>query len=111
MAAMTHDRLLHYEILDGNGNADRFCHFIDNLGHERDIANLPRDSILVMDNASFHLTEAVVDMLEIRGFEYRYLPPYCPFFNPIENHFSQWKGFVRRERSRSTDELMNAINQ
>ena len=32
------------------------------------------------------------------GHRVLYLPPYSPFLNPIENMFSKWKEYVRRER-------------
>ena len=34
-------------------------------------------------------------MLELRGFEHKFLPPYSPFFNGIECMFSEWKHYVK----------------
>ena len=34
-------------------------------------------------------------MLELRGFEYKFLQPYSPFINGIECMFSEWKHFVK----------------
>ena len=37
----------------------------------------------------------VIEMLRLRGFEHKFLPPYPPFFNGIECMFSEWKHFVK----------------
>jgi hypothetical protein len=86
IAAMTSNALLHYEALDinDNGNAINFAYFVDDLAHARDLAGL-QDCIIVMDNVAFHHNLAVQDLMIVRGFEFRYLPPYSPFLNPIEN--------------------------
>ena len=48
-----------------------------------------------VDNGQFHKTSAVSDLIFQRGFYLEYLPPYSPFFNPIENTFSKWKDFAK----------------
>ena len=95
MAAMHNAGMTHYEVLDGNGNAESFAHFIDDLAAARDRHQLPANSILILDNVAFHRSAIVVEILELRGFEYRYLPPYSPFFMAIECMFSEWKHYVK----------------
>jgi hypothetical protein len=34
-------------------------------------------------------------LLELRGFEHKFLPPYSPFFNGIECMCSEWKHYVK----------------
>ena len=51
--------------------------------------------IIVLDNVRFHHSALVIEMLELRGFEYKFLPPYSPFFNGIECMFSEWKHYVK----------------
>ena len=34
-------------------------------------------------------------MLQLRGFEHKFLPPYSRFFNGIECMFSEWKNYVK----------------
>ena len=63
-----------------------------------------------MDNVNFHKMQIVVDEMAILGMEHRYLPPYSPFFNPIENMFSQWKHYVRQQSPQNEDELLVAMN-
>ena len=39
----------------------------------------------------------------------RYLPPYSPDFNPIENAFSKLKAMLQKAACRTVDELWVAI--
>ncbi len=41
--------------------------------------------LVIMDNLSSHKGQRVREMIEAAGAELRYLPPYSPDFNPIEN--------------------------
>jgi transposase len=51
-----------------------------------------------MDNLSAHKGERVREIVEGRGCELMYLPPYSPDFNQIEQAFSKLKGLLRRHR-------------
>jgi transposase len=55
-----------------------------------------RNSVLVMDNASIHKSERLVRACIEAGVLLRYLPPYSPDFNPIEESFSDLKAWIRR---------------
>ena len=85
-------------------------HYIDELAHKRDLNHLPADSIIVMDNVPFHRNVEVREIMTLRGFEYKFLPAYSLFFNPIECMFSQWKNYVKRSKSENINELHDAIN-
>ena len=52
--------------------------------------NRPR-SVLVMDNASSHRNEELVEMCHKTDVLLAYLPPYLPDFNPIKTSFSLLK--------------------
>lgn len=54
-------------------------------------------SVVLMDNASFHHTEQIVELCNVAGVRLVYLPPYSPDFNPIEEYFGQLKMYIRRE--------------
>ena len=110
IAAMTTTGIVHYSILDGNGTRERFLHFLDDLGHYRDEAHLPNDSIVIMDNCTIHHGVQVQEMLDVRGFQWKYLPPYSSFFNPIENMFSMWKHHVKIGKCDTEEELFEAIH-
>ena len=46
-----------------------------------------------------------------RGAELRYLPPYSPDLNPIEQAFAKLKALLRKAAERTVDGLWNAIGQ
>ena len=110
IAALSNKGIVHYEILNGPGNSDRFSRFIDDLAHARDAQGYRNDTIIVMDNVAFHKSPVVREMMELRGFECHYLPPYSPYLNPIESLFSQWKNLIKTLLPTCEADLMAAIN-
>ena len=70
--------------------------FIDDLAAARDAVGLPNDTIVILDNVAFHHSANVIEMLELRGFPYKFLPPYSPYFMAIECMFAEWKTYVKR---------------
>jgi len=46
---------------------------------------LPNGNVVVMDNASFHKSEKIQELIEAAGCLLEFLPPYSPDLNPIEN--------------------------
>src|SRR3712207_5662956 len=64
---------------------------------ERALApTLRSGQIIVVDNLSAHKGERVRELIEERGCELLYLPPYSPDFNPMEESFSKIKGLLRK---------------
>jgi transposase len=47
-----------------------------------------------MDNLSAHKGEEVRELVEERGCQVLFLPPYSPDLNPIEEAFSKIKGLL-----------------
>jgi transposase len=64
--------------------------------------------VVVMDNLSAHKGGRIKEILEGRGCELIYLPPYSPDLNPIEQAFSKLKGLLRRAESRTREGLIEA---
>jgi transposase len=56
---------------------------------------LPEESVIVMDNASFHRKGRLSCIAEKSGHQLIFLPPYSPELNPIENFWSWLKGYLR----------------
>lgn len=56
---------------------------------------LPPDTVIVMDNASFHRKAQLVCAAQKHGFRLIFLPPYSPEFNPIEKFWAWLKRFLR----------------
>ena len=71
--------------------------------------NLRKGQVVVMDNLSAHKRDRVRDLIEGRGCELLYLPPYSPDFSPIEEAFSKIKGLLRKAKARSRETLLEAI--
>jgi len=65
------------------------------LAAARDRLQIPADTIIVLDDIRFHDSAIVIEMLELRWFEHKFLPPYSPFFNGIECMFFEWKHYVK----------------
>jgi transposase len=71
----------------------------------------PPGQIVVMDNLSAHKGERVRELIEARGCELLYLPPYSPDLNPIEEAFAKIKGVLRKAEARNREALIEAIGQ
>jgi transposase len=65
--------------------------------------------IVVMDNLSAHKGGKVKEIIEGRGCELIYLPPYSPDLNPIEQAFSKVKGLLQRAEARTRESLIEAM--
>ena len=65
--------------------------------------------VVVMDNLSAHKVEGVRRLIEARGAQLLYLPPYSPDFNPIEQAWSKVKQLLRSAKARTVEELEQAV--
>jgi transposase len=72
---------------------------------------LRRGQVVMMDNLTAHKGERVKELIEERGCELIYLPPYSPDFNPIEEAFSKIKALVRKAEARTREALVEAIGR
>jgi transposase len=92
-------------VLDGPINRDAFETYVEKVL----VPELRAGDIVIMDNLTSHKGPSVRDMIEAAGAELRYLPPYSPDFNPIENAFSKLKALLRKAAERTVDGLWSAI--
>lgn len=67
--------------------------------------------VLVMDNLSVHKGERVRELIEHRGCQLLYLPPYSPDLNPIEEAFGKIKGLLREAEARTREALVEAMGR
>ena len=58
------------------------------------VASLRPGQVVVMDNLTAHKGGRVRDLIEGRGCQLLYLPPYSPDFNPIEEAFAKLKALL-----------------
>jgi transposase len=63
----------------------------------------------VMDNLSAHKGQKVRELVEERGCQLLYLPPYSPDLNPIEQAFSKMKALMRKSGARTREALIGAM--
>jgi len=70
---------------------------------------LQRGDILLMDNLSAHKSAHVRTLLEARGVQLIFLPPYSPDLNPIEKCWAKMKAALRAAKARTWDDLVAAL--
>ena len=73
--------------------------------------NLKAGQVVVMDNLSVHKGKWVRELIERRGCQLWFLPPYSPDFNPIEEAFSKVKALLRRAQARVLEALFAATEE
>lgn len=67
--------------------------------------------VVVMDNLPAHKVPGVAEAVGAAGASVRYLPPYSPDYNPIENMGSKVKAHLRSAAARTLDALGDAIDR
>ena len=60
---------------------------------------LQAPSVMVLDNAPFHRPGKLGELAAAYGHKRRFLPPYAPDFNPIEQSF----GLIKRKRRQAPE--------
>jgi len=74
--------------------------------------SLRAGQVVVMDNLlSAHKGEEVRELIEGRGCELLFLPPYSPDLNPIEEAFSKIKALLRKAQARTKEGLIEALGE
>jgi transposase len=73
------------------------------------VPTLRPGDVVVLDNLAVHKQPAVRAAIEGVGAHRRFLPPYSPDFNPIEQAFAKLKAFLRAARPRTFDRICELI--
>ena len=105
IAAMTVDGMLAAVTVDAATDADVFRAFV----RDALVPALRPGQLVVMDNLSSHKAAGVAELIEAAGCRVRYLPPYSPDLNPIENAFSKIKGWLKHLAARTVEALGRAV--
>ncbi len=92
-------------VLDGPINGQAFVAWVQQML----APELRPGDIVVMDNLGSHKVHGVRQAIEAAGATLRYLPPYSPDMNPIEQVFAKLKGLLRRASARTRESLWDAI--
>jgi transposase len=105
LGALRQDGMTAPCVVDGPINGEIFLAWIEQLL----VPTLRRGDIVVMDNLSSHKVKGVREAVEAAGADLRYLPPYSPDLNPIEQFFAKLKALLRKAGARTIDALDEAI--
>jgi transposase len=105
VAALRHNRVTAPLLLDRAMNGVSFLAYVEQIL----APTLRRGDIVVMDNVSVHKVAGVREVIEARGATLRYLPPYSPDLNPIEQFFSKLKAILRKAAASSIEKLWAVI--
>jgi transposase len=73
------------------------------------VPSLKPGQVVVMDNLSSHRGGRVRELIESKGCELVYLPPYSPDLNPIEEAFAKLKALLRKAGARTREPLIEAM--
>jgi len=94
---MTIDGILDVYITSECVDGFRFERFIEHciLPHLLPYNGANPRSVVIMDNASIHSIQPVVDLINSSGALLIFLPPYSPDLMPIEECFSKVKAYIR----------------
>ena len=73
------------------------------------VPTLRPGDVVVLDNLAAHKQPEVRAAIEQAGARLRFLPPYSPDFNPIEQAFAKLKAFFRTFRPRTFDHVCELL--
>ena len=66
------------------------------------LPSIPDNSVIVLDNASFHNKSCLSTLISFSNKKIIFLPPYSPDLNPIEKFWANLKSFLRSSLSSSS---------
>jgi transposase len=92
-------------VLDGPMNRAAFRAYVEQIL----VPTLRPGDIVIMDNLPAHKGADTRVAIEAAGATLRYLPPYSPDFNPIENAFAKLKAILRKAAARTITDLWATI--
>jgi transposase len=104
--AITKNRIVGYNIVNGSSNGNNFCNFLKN-----DILPHIENGIILMDNVRFHHSKIVTDAINTTTNKIIYNVAYNPDTNPIEFCFSPIKNIVSNKNITNEDQLINEIKK
>lgn len=73
------------------------------------VPKLRPGQIVIADNLGVHKSPHARQLIEAAGCELRFLPPYSPDCNPIEQAFSKLKQHLRQASPRTFDAIVAAV--
>jgi len=105
IAALRYESIGAPFLIEGAVDADVFTAYLQHVL----CPELREGDIVILDNLSTHKIQNVEKLVSAQGASVRYLPPYSPDFNPIEQAFAKLKAHLRQAAARTLDELQHAL--
>ena len=105
LGALRADALTAPCVFDGPINGQCFRAYVEQVL----VPTLKAGDIVIMDNLGSHKSTAVRQLIEVAGARLRFLPPYSPDLNPIEQAFAKIKHWMRHAQKRSIDDTWHHI--
>lgn len=105
LAALRWDGMTAPAVFDGPINGRSFTAYVEQVL----VPTLRPGDIVVLDNLGSHKGKAARLAIEAAGAELRFLPPYSPDLNPIEQVFAKLKTMLRRAAPRTRQSLWKRI--
>ena len=105
IAALRIDGVTAPAVFDGPIDAISFRAYVEQVL----VPTLRPGDVVVLDNLAVHKQPEVQLAITAVGASVRFLPPYSPDFNPIEQAFAKLKAFLRAWRPRSFDQVLALV--
>ena len=107
VAALRADGLTAPMVVDGAMTGDLFVAYVEQVL----VPTLRPGDVVVMDNLICHKRVGVARAIEGAGCTVRYLPPYSPDLNPIEQAFAKLKALLRKAGERTVEGLWRLLGR
>ena len=105
VAALRPTELTATAVFDGPIDTATFRAYVEQVL----VPTLRPGDVVVLDNLAVHKQPEVRAAIEQVGARLRFLPPYSPDFNPIEQAFAKLKAFFRAVRPRTFDHVCESM--
>jgi transposase len=105
VAGLRVDGLVAPAVFDGPIDNPTFLAYVEQVL----VPTLRPGDVVVLDNLAMHKQPEVAAAIERAGARIRFLPPYSPDFNPIEQAFAKLKAFLRAARPRNFDQVVELV--
>jgi transposase len=106
LAALNGDEIKAPIRFSGTANSALFLYWLEKIL----VPVLKKGQTVIMDNCSIHKSAKVKELIEAAGCFLKYLPPYSPDFNPIENYWAVMKNNIKKIRHKF-DDVVDAIDE
>ena len=91
IAGLCNGKVIAPMCFEGHTNTEVFINWLEKVL----IPELRPGQVVIMDNASFHKSKRIQEIIAAHGCHLLYLPPYSPDLNPIEHYWAWLKKKIR----------------